>query len=108
MPASWEKPAELMLDRRDRFTRPKIAKEFEHFSEVKERLFSGSIAFDPDNDGYLTPVADHTYSVVWYLEDDQPVVHAVVPTARFRSGADLKERLAEIVREASNNLITLR
>ena len=106
--AVWEEPARLMLDRRDRFTWPTIAAEFDRVSTQKSLLLSNSIAFDQDNQGYLTPVADHRYSVVWYMDDDVPIVRAVVPTTRFRPGSDLKARVEAIVREASDNLITLR
>lgn len=105
----WEEPARLMLDRRDRFTWPAIAAEFDRLSSQRASLLASSIPFDAGNHGYLTPVADHRYSVVWYLgADDKPIVRAVVPTTRFRAGSDLKARVDEIVREASNNLITLR
>jgi len=109
MPAFWEPTAKLMLDRRDRFIQPEIQAEFDRYSDEKPLLLSSSIVFDPDNEGYLTPVADHRYSVVWYFKDDQPVVHAVVPTARFTPGAEgLKSRVEAIVRQASDNLIKLR
>lgn len=109
MPAVWEPTAKLMLDRRDRFTQPEIAAEFDRYSNQTSELLNSSIVFDTDKAGYLTPVADRRYSVVWYLENDQPVVHAVVPTARFTPGsAGLKSRVEQIVRKASDDLIKLR
>jgi hypothetical protein len=107
MSALWEKPAELMLDRRDRFTRPAIAAEFDQYSQLPEQLLDNSIEFDPDNEGYLTPVADRRYSVIWYMRDSRPVVRAVVPTTRFTRGSDLKARVEEIVRAASEDQIKL-
>jgi hypothetical protein len=109
MRAVWEKPAALMLDRRDRFTRPAIEAEFEEYLAEEPRLIERSIEFDPDKQGYLTPVFDDRFSVIWYREPDQLVVHAVVPTARFtRGSAGLKSRVEEIVRAASDDRIKLR
>lgn len=106
MPVQWEQPAEAMLDRRDRFTRAAIAKEIDDYST--EELLGTSIEFDPTNAGYVKPVADNRYAVVFYLLDGDPVVRAVVPTARFKPGPDLKGRVEEIVSAVSNNLIKLR
>jgi hypothetical protein len=110
MEPMWEDKAKLMLDRRDRFTRPQVADEFRQYSLDLDRLKDQSIPFDEENDGYVTPVLRDRYSVVWYLRNgEQPVVHAVVPTARFTRGAeDLKSRLEQIVSKASDNLVTLK
>jgi hypothetical protein len=107
MSAVWEKPAELMLDRRDRFTRPAIEAEFNQYSQSPQFLIDNSIAFDPEHEGYLTAVADRRYSVIWYMRDKRPVVRAVVPTTRFKPGSDLKARVEEIVREVSEDQIKL-
>jgi hypothetical protein len=106
--AVWEAPAKLMLDKRDRFTRPAIEEEFERYLAEKPLLLERSIEFDPDNAGYLTPVFDDRFSVVWYLEDELPIVRAVVPTARFTRGSTgLKSRVEEIVRQASDDRVKL-
>lgn len=106
----WEQGAKTMLNQRDRFTYPEVADEFRSYSSDLNGLLSRSIQFDDKNDGYLTPVLRDRYSVVWYLNDDeQPVVHAVVPTARFRRDtSDLKAVLEQIVSKASDNLVTLK
>jgi hypothetical protein len=105
----WESMAQRMLDRRDRFTRPAIEAEFGSYAAEPPRLIERSIEFDPDNSGYLTPVFDDRFSVVWYLgQDEQPIVRAVVPTTRFTPGtAGLKSRVEEIVRQASDDRIKL-
>ena len=109
MEPQWEDSAKFMLDRRDRFTRPEIADEFKEYALDLSDLRDRSIVFDEKNCGYLTKVADDRYSVIWYLDDDRLVVHAVVPTTRFtRGAAGLKSRLEEIVTKASDNLVTLR
>ena len=51
MSAVWEAPAKLMLDKRDRFTRPAIEEEFERYLAEKPLLLERSIEFDPDNAG---------------------------------------------------------
>jgi hypothetical protein len=104
----WEQPAVSMLDRRDRFTRPAIEREFEAYTGDPSTLSQSTIAFDPPNKGYLTPVADRRYSVIWYLEDHSAIVRAVVPTARFSPGSGLKARVEQILREATGDLIKLR
>jgi hypothetical protein len=106
--AVWEAPAKLMLDKRDRFTRPAIEEEFERYLAEKPLLLERSIEFDPDNAGYLTPVFDDRFSVIWYIEDELPIVRAVVPTARFTRGSTgLKSRVEEIVRQASDDRVKL-
>lgn len=51
---------------------------------------------------------DDRFSVIWYLEDELPIVRAVVPTARFTRGSTgLKSRVEEIVRQASDDRVKL-
>jgi hypothetical protein len=108
MQALWEDLAVRMLDRRDRFTRPAIEEEFERYLAEKPVLLRRSIEFDRENGGYLTPVFDDRFSVVWYDRNEGPCVRAVVPTARFsRQDPQLKSRVKEIVQIASENKIEL-
>src|SRR6185436_11896057 len=92
MAVIWEASANSLLEQRDRFTQKAIKDEFETVFNIDLKAglapaCSTSVAFDPQKKGYLTPVADQRYSVVWYLDDaeDDPkaMVHAVVPTTRF-------------------------
>lgn len=112
MPVNWE-TAYPLLGQHDRFAQKAIKEEFEAaFDEqIKPNLdteSSSTIAFDPLKHGYLTPVADKRYSVIWYLEGDDAEVRAVVPTTRFVKKPGLLERVREIVLQESNNLVDLK
>jgi hypothetical protein len=117
---TWEQSADSLLERRDRFTQKAIRDDFSEVFQQDldaglESPTSTSIEFDPDNQGYLTPVADQRYSVVWYLEQDasspNAVVRAVVPTARFdrkMKPTDLHDRLSKIVAVESRQTVKLK
>lgn len=113
MPVTWEPSAESLLEQRDRFTQKAIKKEFETTFDERikpnlNRAASSTIAFDPVNNGYLTPVADERYSVIWYLNGDDADVHAVVPTTRFEQRPGLLERVRNVVALESNDLVKLK
>ncbi len=98
---TWEEPAERLLLQRDRFTRQAITEEFAR--DPRER----AIVFDPEHKGYLTPVADNRYSVVWYLDEDQQaaVVRAVVPSTNVVEQDGLKDYVQRVVQIESKGLI---
>ena len=105
----WNAQAEFLLNQRDRFTQRQVRDEFRTLC-LDPRLLSSDISleFDPAKKGYLTPVADRRYSVIWYLENERAVVHAVVPTTRFdRSMDDLKARVASAVQRESDGTVAL-
>ena len=105
----WNAQAEFLLNQRDRFTQRQVRDEFSALC-LDPRLLSPDISleFDPARHGYLTPVADRRYSVIWYLTDERAVVHAVVPTTRFdKSMDDLKARVANAVRRESDGAVAL-
>ena len=114
MPVKWEPSADALLEQRDRFTQKAIKEEFEAtfdhvFTEGLEPALSTSVEFDPDKKGYVTPVADKRYSVIWYLQDDDAVVRAVVPTTRFdKKTSGLLERVRKIVQLESNLTVDLK
>lgn len=104
----WKRKAEVLLGQRDRFTQRKVREEFQTICDQNDPL-SSSLSFDPAHDGYLTPVADDRYSVIWYLEDNVPAVEAVIPTTRFdKSMSDLKERVVKAVERESDGTVTLK
>jgi hypothetical protein len=85
--------AERLLKDRDRFTQEAIKKEFESDPE------KGAIAFDPEQDGFLTPVFDERYSVIWYKDtpNNRAVVRAVVPLPHVSNSEGLKEYVQRAV-----------
>lgn len=114
MSVTWEPSAASLLEQRDRFTQKAIKEEFEAtfdagFTQGLEAAATTSIEFDPDKKGYVTPVADKRYSVIWYLQDDGAVVRAVVPTTRFdKKTSGLLERVRKIVQLESDLTVDLR
>jgi hypothetical protein len=113
VPVNWEESAASLLEQRDRFTQKAIKEEFEATfdAQIKPSLnqeSSSTIAFDPANNGYLTPVADMRYSVIWYLKGDDAEVRAVVPTTRFEKRPGLLERVRKVVLSESNQLVNLK
>lgn len=103
----WQETADFLLGQRDRFTQQKVREEFGEMCQTNN-LPSLSVMFDPVKHGYLTKVADRRYSVIWYLEDETPVVRAVVPTTRFdESMDDLKERVESSVQRESDGAVKL-
>ena len=103
---SWDKPADDLLNQRDRFTRQAIREEF------SQNPMANAIQFDSSADGFVTPVADNRYSVIWYRDpaSQQATVHAVVPTCRFGGlvASDLKAWLAQILQTESKGKIFLK
>ena len=113
MPVNWEDSATSLLEKHDRFAQKAIKEEFEAAfdAQIKPALdtdSSSTIVFDPDNRGYLTPVADKRYSVIWYLKGDDAEVRAVVPTTRFAKQTGLLDRVRAIVLQESNHLVHLK
>lgn len=83
---SWEGPALKLLERRDRYTRSAILEDFNSNSQRG--------AIDLGEDGFLTPVSDQRFSVIWRRIDDgkRVSVRAVVPLTNVLSAAELKDR----------------
>lgn len=68
-----------------------------------------TIPFDPVFNGYLTRVAEGRYSVIWYDENGEAKVHAVVPTTRFSAEMnDLKERVRSVVQRESHGTLDVK
>ena len=109
MEVTWEPSAKRLLQQRDRFTQRAIRQEFEAMIGHEPSPTPRDIEFDTDQKGFLTPVAEERYSVVWYLEDDAAVVRAVVPTTRFSPGtSNLKARVQDIVRLESHGAVNVK
>jgi hypothetical protein len=93
----WESNAIKLLDLRDRYTRSSI---LEDFSNDPER---NAIQFDSDEKGFVTPVSNQRYGVVWHLKEGNVIVKAVVPmiNASNQDERDLKARVERAIeREA--------
>ena len=93
----WESNAIKLLDSRDRYTRSSI---LEDFSNAPDR---DAIQFDSDQNGFLTPVSNRRYSVIWHLKDGYAIVRAVVPMINpsNQDEHDLKARVERAIeREA--------
>jgi hypothetical protein len=102
---TWNVEAENLLRRRGNYTLEQIHKEFER-DPKKEALL-----FDTVHHCFVTPVANHRYSVVWRMFPDrnEAEVSAVVPT-RFVAGGDLqalKERVKSVVSLETDGRVTL-
>jgi hypothetical protein len=98
-----------LLQQRDRFTQDAIKREFEDAARPAGDVPPCSIEFDTTRKGYLTPVAEERYSVVWYLDASVAVVHAVIPTARFSAETpDLKDRVQQIVQLESHGAVDVK
>jgi len=102
---TWKAEAETLLRRRGNYTLARIHEEFER-DPNKE-----AVAFDKVRNCFVTPVADHRYSVVWRLfpERNEAEVSAVVPT-RFVDGGDtqaLKERVKDVVLQETGGKLML-
>ena len=108
MRVRWAPSADRLLQQRDRFTQQAIKREFEAALET-DAIAPPCIQFDRVLNGFLTPVADGRYSVVWYEEEGEAVVHAVVPTTRFSPEmADLKERVRNVVQRESDGAVDVK
>jgi hypothetical protein len=103
---TWDGSALDLLEQRDRFTRQAIRDEFTQDPTTK------AVQFDSAEGGFVTPVADDRYSVVWYRDaaNQTAVVRAVVPWTRFGglSGEDLKIQLAKVVQQESKGKVVIK
>ena len=100
----WDEEAENLLRRRGNYMLEKIHEEFERDPQ-KEAL-----EFDPDNNCFVTPVANRRYSVVWRMFREQKLakVSAVVPTRFVRENIEtLKNRVKSIVLQESGGRVKL-
>lgn len=99
----WENDALKLLETRDRYTRSAI---LEEFGRAPER---GAIRFDAADHGYLTPVANRRFSVVWRLdlEKNCALVRAVVPLTNFggESTGELKARVERAIERESKGAV---
>lgn len=104
----WTPSAKQLLSQRDRFTQKAIVDDFGESVKEASEPPSTSVEFDKDKRGFITPVMDDRYGVVWYQKDDTAEVRAIVPTTRFHTGMDnLKERVKKVVSRESEGLILL-
>jgi hypothetical protein len=92
----WRKEAEDLLRRRGNYTLEQIHEEFEK-DPARDAL-----SLDLARRCYVTPVANHRYSVIWQMLPGQNVaeVSAVVPT-RFVAGGDPQALKAQVKRVVS-------
>jgi hypothetical protein len=89
---------------RDRYTRESIQDEFRRDPQ------RGAISFDRVNSGFLTPVSNNRFGVVWFLDNDRQlaVVRAVVPVTNVNPQGDgLKEYIQRAVQVESKGAIAL-
>lgn len=107
MKVRWAPSAQRLLQQRDRFTQHAIKEQFEAALQVEPRA-APCIAFDLTFHGFLTPVADGRYSVVWYEELGEAVVHAVVPTKFSSDMPDLKQRVRNVVQRESHGMVDVK
>ena len=91
----WEDKALGLLDGRDRYTRNAIREEFSRDPR------KDAIEFDPEQRGFLTPVSDSRFSVIWRLDEQrqEALVRAVVPLTNIPTAASELEKP-----DALNNL----
>ncbi len=107
----WEDDALKLLEGRDRYTRNAIREEFSRDPQ------KGAIKFDPQQSGYLTPVSDNRFSVIWRLDEtaQQAIVRAIVALPNIKSDPPnepkeieaLKEYVQRAVRTESKGNISL-
>ena len=100
----WEDNALKLLMGRDRYTRQSIQEEFRRDPQ------RDAIEFDPEQRGFLTPVSNSRYSVVWYLDEQrqQAVVRAVAPLTNVSSqSTGLKEYVQRAVQAESKGEIVV-
>lgn len=100
----WEDDALKLLMGRDRYTRQAIQDEFRNNPE------QDAIEFDPDQRGFLTPVSNSRFSVIWYLDQQrhQAIVRAVVPLTNVNPQAPgLKEYVQRAVQVESKGEIVV-
>lgn len=96
-PVKFSQPAELLMKSRDHYARDAIEKEF-RANPLKE-----AIPVDADSRYFVTPVANHRYSVVWTDEPDCVIVQAVVPAqfSPYKKGK-LLDQVQRAVEHESN------
>ena len=97
----WESDAIKLLDARDRFTRSSILEDFTNAPE------SDAVRFDHAGEGYLTPVSNRRYSVVWHRKNDgNRIVRAVVPMINAASDneTELKARVERAIERESRGV----
>lgn len=94
----WEDGALTMLNNRDRYTRAIAIDETKAAirAEFNNRARTNSVLFDHFNHGYVTPVADGRYAVVWYDMPHGAQVKAIFPTHIDFSKSKTYEQLAEL------------
>jgi hypothetical protein len=104
----WEDHAVNTLMARDRYTRQSILDDF------RRNPNHDIITFDsdkPDRPGYLTPVVNGRYRVVWYHDTSRQlaVVRAIVPLPNVSNHAPttLKGYVQRAVEKESKGEITL-
>ncbi len=98
----WTDNANMLMNRRDHYARDAIKVDF------AENVERDPVPVDEGQRLFVTPVANHRYSVVWRKEPDRFVVEAVVP-AQFspaKSGKLLKQ-VQQAVEQESNGYIIL-
>jgi hypothetical protein len=101
----WEDTALNLLLARDRYTSQSIRDEFRSNPHRKAE------PFDPKQNGFVTPVANNRFSVVWYeakLGDETiAVVRAVVPVLDMKKSTAPKAYVGKVVEHESKGEIIL-
>jgi hypothetical protein len=110
----WENNALLMLEKRDRYTRSDVLTEFIKTisSGFNEAATQKSVLFDPVRKGYVTPVLDGRFAVVWY---DCPEINSAIVSAFFPASgsfsnvkqADLKDWVQRAAKRESDGRVLL-
>ena len=91
----WESNAIKLLDTRDRYTRSAI---LEDFTSAPDRDAVPSL---DESDGFMTPVSNRQYSVLWRRKDDRTaVVKAVMPAAVHTAPDDGNQELHRVLWES--------
>lgn len=110
----WEDGAVDMLDKRDAYTRKAIVKEIGDTlrREFNNRAGGSSVRFDPEREGYITPVLDDRFGVVWYFNDAQKIalvkaVGPIVADLRKGSEAELKDYIQRVVKHESKGKVII-
>jgi hypothetical protein len=96
-PVKFSQLATMLMKSRDHYARDAIEKEF------RANPSKDAIRVDADGRYFVTPVANHRYSVVWTEEPEWVVVQAVVP-AQFspHKSGKLLDQVQRAVEHESN------
>lgn len=110
----WEDAALEMLENTDRYTRNAVRTDIRNAirDEFNGQAGGKFFLFDPERNGYATPVDDNRRTVVWYHRKDQNTadISAIIPGVRNLtrlSGDELHNYLRRAVTAESKGRILL-